>query len=101
MGGLDASTGFPVKPFFGLNFPPMGIDMMPTHGFILRPMTTTSLDLLRKRLAKRKGRWPDVAEASNVPVSTVRKIAQGHTRNPRIETVDRINRALDLAERVA
>lgn len=64
-------------------------------------MRKSTLEVLRERLAARKGRWPDVAHASGVPVSTVRKIAQGHTSNPRIETVDRINRALDLAERIS
>lgn len=64
-------------------------------------MDQSTLDVLKQRLAAKKGRWPDVAKASGVPVSTVRKIAQGHTPNPRIETVDRLTRALDLAERVA
>ena len=64
-------------------------------------MDQSTLEVLKARLATKKGRWPDVAKASGVPVSTVRKIAQGHTENPRIDTVDRLTRALDLAERVA
>jgi predicted transcriptional regulator len=42
-----------------------------------------------------------VAAAAGVPVSTVRKIAQGWTKNPRIGTVEKINKALDLSERIA
>jgi len=64
-------------------------------------MDTRTIETLKARLASRKGRWPDVAKLSGVPISTVRKIAQGHTANPRIETVDRILHALDMADRVA
>jgi len=43
-------------------------------------------------LAANKGRWPEVAAGSGVPVSTVRKVAQRRTKNPRIETIDRLRR---------
>lgn len=55
-------------------------------------MNESSIDLLKSRLQAHKGRWPVVAAGAGVPVSTVRKIAQGHTKNPRIETVDALNR---------
>lgn len=64
-------------------------------------MDQSTLDTLKVRLAAKKGRWPDVARLSGVPISTVRKIAQGHTPNPRIDTVDRLIHALDAADRVA
>lgn len=35
-----------------------------------------------KKLSETKRKWVDVAKLSGVPVSTVRKIAQGHTKNP-------------------
>jgi predicted transcriptional regulator len=50
------------------------------------------------RLAVHKGRWPAVSDASGVPISTLRKIAQGHIKNPRIETVDNLRRGLDSVE---
>lgn len=55
----------------------------------------SSIELLKARLAAHKGKWPDIAELADVPISTLRKVAQGHHPNPRIETVDRLNRALD------
>lgn len=61
-------------------------------------MDHSSIGNLVTRLAAHKGRWPRVAHASGVPISTVRKIAQGHTKNPRIETVDRVNSALDALD---
>jgi len=58
-------------------------------------MASTVHDLVAK-LALHKGRWPDIAFHSGVPISTVRKIAQGRTKNPRVDTVDRIRTALKV-----
>lgn len=58
----------------------------------------TAAERLRTRLAAHKGRWPQIADASGVPISTVRKIAQGVTPNPRVDTVDRLDRTLDSLE---
>ncbi|PTE02687.1 helix-turn-helix domain-containing protein [Pandoraea apista] len=41
-----------------------------------------------RRLRETKGRWPDASAGSGVPVSTVRKIAQGQIANPRNDTVE-------------
>lgn len=48
------------------------------------------LDQVKSLLAASRGRWPEVAEASGVPVSTVRKIAQGVSKDPGILTVQRL-----------
>lgn len=58
-------------------------------------MTLTTIESLKARLQEMKGDWPIVAAGAKVPVSTVRKIAQGHTKNPRIHTVDRLIGWLD------
>lgn len=58
-------------------------------------MDESSITRLRGRLQAIKGRWAVVAKGSGVPVSTVRKIAQGYTRDPRIATVDNLTRYLD------
>lgn len=59
---------------------------------------TGSLATLRTRLAAHKGKWPHIADTADVPISTLRKVAQGVTPNPRVDTVDRLNRALDSIE---
>lgn len=46
------------------------------------------LEELLKKLSASKRTWPKVAEASGVPISTLRKIAQGHTKNPGIKHVE-------------
>lgn len=48
-----------------------------------------------RRLADAKGRWRRVSEVSEVPYDTLTKIAQGKTKNPRVETITRIDIALD------
>jgi predicted transcriptional regulator len=50
---------------------------------------------LRARLAQHKGRWPALAKRSEVPISSLRKIAQGHVKNPGVDTVDKLFRALE------
>lgn len=35
-----------------------------------------------------KGRWPEIAEATDVPLSTLRKVASGSTKAPRIDTLE-------------
>lgn len=37
---------------------------------------------VKRRLNESKGRWPDVARGSGIPISTVRKIAQGQIGDP-------------------
>ena len=43
----------------------------------------------------------DVAASSGVPYSTVRKLREGRTANPRIKTVDALRRAMDAMKTAA
>lgn len=38
----------------------------------------------------------ELAQKSNIPLQTIRKIFSGHTANPRIDTMQAIERALDI-----
>lgn len=51
--------------------------------------------MLRSRLHAVKGRWPKLARHSEVPLSTLRKIAYGDIENPGVLTVDKLSRGLD------
>lgn len=53
------------------------------------------IDTLVTRLATHRGRWPVLAEVSGVPISTLRKIAQGVIKNPGVGTFERLSQALD------
>lgn len=48
------------------------------------------LDFVRRHLADAKGRLPTVASESGVPFGTLKKIACGDTRAPRIDTLERL-----------
>lgn len=50
----------------------------------------TILRQVKSHLAANRGRWPEVASGSGVPVSTVRKIAQGVSKDPGVLTVQRL-----------
>lgn len=43
---------------------------------------------VKRRLSETRGRWPDVARGSGVPISTVRKIAQGQIADPAVSKVE-------------
>lgn len=47
-------------------------------------------DFVKRNLAATRGRWPDVAEGSGVPISTLRKIAQGQIADPAVTKVQAI-----------
>lgn len=42
------------------------------------------------QLERWKYRWPRVAEGSGVPLRTIQKVAQRTTKNPRIDTVEKL-----------
>ncbi|WP_369952350.1 hypothetical protein [Ralstonia syzygii] len=44
-------------------------------------------DYVMRRLRETRGRWPDAATGSGVPISTVRKIAQGQIADPAVSKV--------------
>ena len=60
----------------------------------LEPMDSM-IDTLVTRLATHRGRWPVLAEASGVPISTLRKIAQGVIKDPGVSTFQRLSQAMD------
>ncbi len=50
------------------------------------------LEEVKAGIEKSKGRLPQVADEADVPYSTLCKLAQGITRNPRIETLLKLHR---------
>lgn len=54
--------------------------------------------VLRLRLQAVKGRWPDIASLAGVSIRTLRKVAQQTTENPRVQTFEKIDKALDEYE---
>jgi predicted transcriptional regulator len=57
-------------------------------------MDTTLMDILQEvidALHACRGSWQSVADATGVPYSTITKIAQGVTLDPRINTVQQLH----------
>lgn len=50
----------------------------------------STVAMLRRRLGEEKGNWPGIADESGVPYGTLEKVAQGDTKNPQFETVDKL-----------
>ena len=57
-----------------------------------------SLREVRDALNARKGEWKEIAGIAGVPYSTLAKVAQGFTDDPRISTVDALRRACGLQQ---
>lgn len=53
-------------------------------------MMTDLLGYVVRNLRANVGRWRQIAEGSGVPYSTVAKIGQRETENPRIESVQKL-----------
>lgn len=70
----------------------------PVNGIRLRGMSET-LQFVIQELEKRKGTWPTLAAESGVSKRTFEKIVNGDTRNPRIDTVEKL--ALYFREQAA
>lgn len=51
---------------------------------------------IKKYMRENKISQIELAEKSKIPLQTIRKILSGVTPNPRIDTVDAINKALGL-----
>ena len=51
-----------------------------------------NLKEIRGWLALNIGQWPDFARCSGVPYSTLEKVARGTTKNPRLQTYDRLEK---------
>ena len=63
-------------------------------GVAFSPMEESLLEYVVKRLQSLKGSWPKVAAGSGVPLRTVEKVANGQSKNPQFQTVDRLARYL-------
>lgn len=59
-----------------------------------------TMNELREGLRQAKGHWPRIAADTGVDYFTVARIARGATKNPRIETVEKIGTWLSKNPRV-
>jgi predicted transcriptional regulator len=53
-------------------------------------METSIYDFVLSNLRASKGRWPEVARVSKVPLRTLEKIARQEVADPRVSTVQRL-----------
>lgn len=51
-------------------------------------METSTLEFVIANLDAVKGRWPEVAEGSGIPLRTLEKVARRETKNPKNDTVE-------------
>lgn len=51
---------------------------------------STLIDSIRSNLRASRGKWPEIALRSGVPYSTIAKISQQVTANPRVDSVQRL-----------
>ena len=56
------------------------------------------LEIWKEQKRKLKLKYDDIAERSNIPKGTIQNIFAGYIPNPRIDTVQAIERALGLTE---
>ncbi len=54
------------------------------------------INILKQRKKEMKLTFNDLSTASGVPIQTLHNIFRGHTENPRIDTMQAIERALGL-----
>ena len=54
------------------------------------------IDLLKKAKKSKKMTFEELSAKSDVPISTIYDIFRGVTTAPRIDTMERINKALDI-----
>lgn len=55
---------------------------------------------LKEILKKRKITYAKLSEMSGVPIQTIQKIFSGNTTAPRIDTLDKIEKALDIKQEI-
>jgi hypothetical protein len=56
---------------------------------------STTMPTLRADLARAKGRWPQIAEATGINYFTIARIAGGRTPAPQIDTYEKLRGWLD------
>ncbi len=60
--------------------------------------TTQRVERMRHRLKELGMNYSDLSKMANIPLSTVNKVLSGHTRRPRIDTMEALETALGLYE---
>lgn len=58
-------------------------------------MYSTLHERVVARLQALKGRWPAIARQANVPYGSLRKIAEGTTKNPQVRNLETLDRYLE------
>lgn len=53
-------------------------------------MSESTYDFVMENLQATKWRWPQVAAGSGVPCRTLEKIARRETKNPKIQTIEKL-----------
>ena len=54
---------------------------------------------IKTTLKQRKMTYSDLSEVTGVPLNTIRRIMCGQTPNPRFDTMQKINKALELEDK--
>lgn len=62
----------------------------PKMGLAFPLMEQSMHDFVVGRLDAARGRWPQIAEASGVPLRTLEKVARRETEDPRVGTIQRL-----------
>lgn len=57
---------------------------------------TQRVERMRRKLKKLGMNYGDLSKLANIPLSTVNKVLSGHTRRPRIDTMEALESALGL-----
>lgn len=57
-----------------------------------------NIDLWKKQKKVLKLKYEDIAEISEIPITTIKNIFCGYVRTPRIDTVEAIERALGITK---
>lgn len=58
----------------------------------------TDIETLKKKKKEKKITFDELSKISGIPVNTIYDIFRGITKNPRIDTMQAIERALDINE---
>ena len=57
---------------------------------------TSTVSVIREELKRRKMTYKELSEISGVPIDTLNNFFRGKTKNPRIDTMQAIERALGI-----
>lgn len=69
--------------------PKKGIAQIPETGLHCPAMSETTIEFLRRRLRLEGAhRWPEIALRTGMSANTLRKMAYGDRKNPRLATIE-------------